>query len=143
MVQLYKLPSFLEGRIDRKKYIRWLERIAKAHTVRDRLRLNSKIALSDYKMKIHRAAESSNGLDWYTGEYLEWEKISTYSNTASQAARSVYKATFALQPTVDHVRKHDGTFDFVICASRTNSAKCDLSLVDFVQLCQRVIKLHG
>ena len=143
MAQIYRLPPFLEGIIDRKKYIRWLQRKVTSHARRDRLRLNKKISLADYKRQIHMAVDQSNGVDWYTGEPLDWEKISSYDNIASKAQRSIYKATLALLPTVDHVLTSDGNYDFVICAWRTNDSKSDLSLPEFVQLCQRVIKLHG
>ena len=143
MPQLYRLPTFLEGLVDRAKYIRWLHRKAAAHVKRDRLRLNKKIALAGYKQQIHIAVAQSSGVDWYTGEQLEWEKISSYDNIASKAQRSTYKATLALLPTVDHVLTSDGNYDFVICAWRTNDSKSDLSLPEFVRLCQRVIKLHG
>ena len=143
MTQTYKLPHFLDGRVDRAKYIRWLDRKAAAHVKRDRIRLNKKIALADYKLQIHFAVEQSKGHDWYTGEVLEWEKISSYDNEESKANRSNYKATLALLPTVDHVLTDDGNYDFVICAWRTNNSKSDLSLQEFLQLCQRVLKLHG
>ena len=55
MPQLYRLPTFLEGLVDRAKYIRWLHRKAAAHVKRDRLRLNKKIALAGYKQQIHIA----------------------------------------------------------------------------------------
>ena len=51
----------------------------------------------------------------------------------------VYKAGFAMLPTVDHVARPDGRWDFVICAWRTNDAKNDLSHYEFIDLCRRVI----
>lgn len=96
-----------------------------------------------YKEQIHAAVRQSEGLDWYTGEPLTWEKISTYDNDASKADRSLYKAGFALLPTVDHVLRLDGAYDFVICGWRTNAAKHDLSLQEFLQLCRLVIARHG
>jgi hypothetical protein len=42
-------------------------------------------------------------------------------------------------PTIDHVLMEDGTYDFVVCAWRTNDAKNDLSHEEFVDLCRRVI----
>ncbi len=81
--------------------------------------------------------------DWYTGEDLAWEKISSYDHNSSKKHRSAYKAELALLPTVDHILNEDGSFGFVICAWRTNDAKNDLSLSEFVQLCRRVIEIHG
>ena len=141
--QTYKLPEFLAGRITREKYISWLQRKAQAHVKRDRLRLKRQITLADYKMSIHLAVESSNGKDWYTGEELAWEKISTYDNADSKSHRAQYKTGFSLLPTVDHVITDRGDYDVVICSWRMNGAKSDLSLADFLTLCRKVISLHG
>lgn len=140
---LYQLPEFLAGRVTRDVYVRWLHRKAAAHVKRDRLRMVGKIANAAYKQQIHAAVCGSGGLDWYTGEPLNWEKISTYDNASSKADRSVYKAGFALLPTVDHVLRLDGAYDFVICGWRTNDAKNDLSLTEFLKLCRLVIARHG
>ena len=141
--QKYSLPAFLQDRIDRPIYIRWLQRKAAAHVKRDRKRVSHLISIADYKLAIHKAVESSAGIDWYTGEYLEWEKISTYNNDESKKGRSEYKAKLALLPTVDHVRSTDGTYDFVICSWRTNDSKNDLSLEYYIELCWKVVSLHG
>lgn len=139
----YALPQFLDGRVTRQNYVRWLSRKAQAHTKRDRQRLSEAIALAHYKQQIHEAVARSDGVDWYTGEPLAWEKISTYNNAESKLSRSIYKASFALLPTVDHVLRSDGLYDFVICGWRTNDAKNDLSLYEFVALCRRVVDRHG
>lgn len=141
--EIYELPAFLINRVTPSFYRRWLQRKAAAHCRRDRKRhTDREIVLSSYKRQIHEAVCASNGLDWYTGELLCWEKISTYDNEASKVGRSTYKAEYALLPTVDHVRKESG-YEFVICGWRTNDAKNDLSLEHFVALCQRVIERHG
>ena len=101
------------------------------------------ITNTNYKQQIHTAVCESNGRDWYTGEPLEWEKISTYNNDDSKVGRSIYKASFSLLPTVDHVLREDGGYDFVICSLRTNDAKNDLSLAEFIRLCRLVIARHG
>jgi elongation factor Tu len=54
-----------------------------------------------------------------------------------------YKAGFALLPTVDHVTNTTDGYDFVICGWRTNDAKNDLSLLDFLGLCRLVLNRHG
>jgi hypothetical protein len=138
----YKLPEFLAGRLTRAQYARWLARKAAAHVKRDRVRRSPKIQLADYKQQIHAAVIACDGFDCYTGEELNWELISTYSNQDSKAARSKYKAGLALLPTVDHVAREDGSYDFVICGWRTNDAKNDLSSAEFVELCRRVILWH-
>jgi hypothetical protein len=138
----YPLPTFLNGKIERAVYIRWLDRKADAHAKRDRKRFNREITIAGYKQLIHKAVCQSNCTDWYTGEQLEWEKISTYDNDQSKTDRSKYKALFARLPTVDHVFQENGGCDFVICGWRTNDAKNDLSYSDFVALCQRVLLRH-
>ncbi len=143
MTQIYKLPEFLNGRVDRQKYIKWLSKKATAHAKRDRARLGIAITIASYKQAIHKAAEESLGNDWYTGEALEWEKIKTYNNDDSKENRSIYKASLALLPKVDHVLDDTGAYTFVICAWRTNDAKSDLSLFDFLFLCRRVLDKHG
>lgn len=135
----FAIPDFLNGRVTQIQYVRWLHRKAAAHVKRDRKRKSHLITGADYRRLIHHAVCASNGYDFYTGEELAWDKISTYSNEESRANRSIYKAGFASLPTVDHVLLEDGTFDFVICAWRTNDAKNDLSHADFIQLCRNVI----
>lgn len=139
----YPLPDFLKGRIERSNYNRWLSRKASAHCKRDRSRVSYPVSREEYKQAIHRAVVTCGGVDWYTGEALNWEQISTYNNDASCDGRSTYKAGFALLPTVDHVASNDGRYEFVICSWRTNDCKNDLTLVDFVALCRRVIDKHG
>lgn len=135
----FAIPEFLNGRVSQGQYVRWLHRKAAAHVKRDRTRKSHLITGADYRRLIHHAVCASNGRDFYTGEELAWEKVSTYSNEESRANRSIYKAAFASLPTVDHVLLEDGTYDFVICAWRTNDAKSDLSHADFIQLCRSVI----
>ena len=141
-VQKYLLPEFLLGRVDRTTYIRWLQRKASAHVKRDRKRIKHGISIAAYKAAIDLAAHNSQGIDWYTGESLEWEKISTYDNDASKEGRSEYKASFALLPTVDHILAADGTYHFVICSWRTNNSKNDLPLSEYLALCKKVIARH-
>jgi hypothetical protein len=139
MTSLFAMPLFLRGRIEQQAYSRWLARKVDAHVKRDRKRSVHSITGSEYRKLIHRAVCASNGDDFYTGEPLDWEKLSSYCNDDSKAARSSYKAGFALLPTVDHVLREDGRYDFVICAWRTNDAKSDLCHSDFLALCRRVV----
>ena len=142
MPKRYALPDFLEGRLEHSAYERWLRRKAAAHVKRDRKRCDYEIMGEQYRLLMHAAVCASQGLDHYTGEPLSWELLSTYSNVASKADRSLYKAGLALLPTVDHVPGADGRYDFVICAWRTNDAKNDLSHDEFIALCRRVIAHH-
>jgi len=140
--KLFAVLAFLDGRVSQEAYTRWLGRKAAAHVKRDRKRSTHEITGSHYKQLIHKAVCASRGADFYTGELLAWEKLSTYRNEESQAQRSVYKAGFALLPTVDHVLLQDGRYEFVICGWRTNDAKNDLCHAEFVELCRRVIAHH-
>lgn len=95
------------------------------------------------KVAIHQVVMESAGRDFYTGEALDWSLISTYENTRSKVDGRHYKASFALLPTVDHVNDGRGPADFKICAWRTNEAKNDLSLTDFVDLCEKVLQYNS
>ena len=139
MSKLFALPPFLDGRLTQSVYTRWLQRKAAAHVKRDRKRSEHSVTGADYRKLIHAAVCASGGLDFYTGESLDWEKVSTYCNESSKAERSAYKAGFALLPTVDHVLLDDGRYDFVVCGWRTNDAKSDLCHADFLDLCRRVL----
>lgn len=137
-MKLFELPSFLSGVLTREAYVRWLQRKAQAHLKRDRKRGNISSSISEYKHAIHNAVCASQGKDDYTGERLIWSLISTYNNDQSKQGRRSYKAQFALLPTVDHLGDGTGPADFKICGWRTNDAKGDLTLEEFVALCARV-----
>ena len=125
--------------IGQETYLRWLRRKAAAHVKRDRKRAGHVITGEDYRVAIHAAVTNHGTHDFYTGEKLDWSLVSRYNNEESKAGRSVYKAGFAMLPTVDHVSRPDGRWDFVICAWRTNDAKNDLGHSEFIGLCRRVI----
>lgn len=135
----YQLPEFLTERVHQNAYDRWLQRKAEAHVKRDRKRGNAAATNEEYKLAIHQAVTNSEGRDFYTGEPLDWSLISTYENGQSKEGRRVYKATFALLPTVDHVGDGLGPADFKVCGWRTNDAKNDMSLPEFVALCRKVV----
>ena len=135
----YELPDFLNRDITQGVYERWLHRKAVAHVRRDRRRGNKAATNEAYKIAIHKAVTESEGRDFYTGEQLHWRLISQYENEQAKASGRKYKRKFALLPTVDHVNDGLGPPDFQICAWRTNDAKNDLPLDEFIALCQRVI----
>lgn len=141
-MRVFHIPRFLEGLVTREHYVRWLQRKAQAHIKRDRARGNTTGSLSEYKRAIHQAVCDSGGLDAYTGEQLEWSLLSTYNNDDSKLGRRVYKTKFARLPTVDHIGDGTGAAEFKICGWTVNSAKGDLSLQDFVHLCQRIVDSH-
>lgn len=135
----YALPPFLKGIINPLDYERWLSRKAIAHLRRDRDKGNSSATNEAYKIAIHKAVIESKGKDAYTGEKLDWQLLSKYNNEESKKLGRVYKQRFALLPSVDHVGDGLGPADFKICSWRTNDAKNDLSLIDFVKLCRKVV----
>ena len=135
----YPLPHFLIGVIPQTKYAHWLSAKATAHVKRDK-KLRPDITKIEYKKRIHEAVIRSEGKDAYTGETLDWSLLSTWNNEKAKEHGSRYKSQFALLPSVDHVSERRGPTDFTICAWRTNAAKNDLSVEDFVQLCEKVIK---
>jgi hypothetical protein len=138
-MKLFELPLFLDGVVTREAYVRWLQRKAQAHIKRDRRRGNTSSTVSEYKRAIHNAVCASGETDAYTGEPLAWDLISKYNNDESKQGRRIYKARFALLPTVDHLGDGTGSADFKICSWRTNGAKGDLSIEEFVALCARVV----
>jgi hypothetical protein len=135
----YARPDFLESVVQQDAYARWLHRKAQAHVRRDRDRRNPEATVEKYKKAIHQAVCESLGRDAYTNEFLEWNMIGTYHNEKSKEQGREYKAGLALLPTVDHVGDGTGQPDFKICGWRTNDAKNDLPLADFVDLCRKVV----
>ena len=143
MPKKYQIPSFLSGQVTHEIYERWLRRKAQAHVKRDRRRGNETAIGETYRVAIHAAVVESGGLDAYTGEKLDWSLISQYDNDESQEHGRHYKRGFALLPTVDHVGDGMGQADFRICGWRTNDAKSDLEMPEFLAVCQAVLEHHG
>jgi len=139
----HPIPPFLEGQITLHAYERWLARKAAAHLKRDRKRGYENITAATYRDSIHEAVIRSNGNDTYTGEALEWQRISQYNNEDSKCGRHAYKAKFALLPTVDHIESAELTSGLCICSWRTNDAKNDLSHKSFLELCRQVLEYAG
>ncbi len=143
MTKRYALPDFLRDVLPEESYVRWLRRKAVAHHRRDRGRGNTTSTLSDYTQELHRAVIASNGLDFYTGQPLNWSLISTYDNQASQQGGRIYKKKLADLPTVDHLEDGLGDPKFVITSWRVNDAKHDLTSEEFQALCVAVLRHHG
>jgi len=138
----YELPRFLEGVVSQEKYVRWLDRKARAHLNRDRkLRPDAKYV--DYKKAIHKAVVESHGKDAYTGQQLNWRLISKWDNKQAKELGSLYKAKFAELPSVDHVSSRRGASEFAICSWRTNDAKNDMTVQEFVSLCKKIVNHFG
>ena len=143
MAKKYDLPSFLEESISQDVYERWLRRKAQAHVKRDRNRGNSTAIGETYRDAIHAAVQECNGADAYTGEPLDWELLSKYDNVSSEEQGRAYKHQFAKLPTVDHIGDGKGAPEFKICSWRTNDAKHDLSMPEFIKLCIAVLNHQG
>ena len=94
-------------------------------------------------MAIHEAVLASDGVDAYTGLPLDWHLISTYDNEKSREQRRTYKKGLGNLPTIDHVDDGLGAPDFKICSWRVNDAKHDLTMSEFVELCQQVLQHQG
>lgn len=143
MSKLYESPHCLTGRVAPDVYSRWLQRKAAVHVRHDKKRGNSGATIAAYKKAIHMAVIASAGNDHYTGELLDWSLLSQYDNEQSKARGRVYKKQLAALSTLDHIGDGLGEPDFVISAWRTNDAKHDLTLQEFLALCQCVLQHHG
>jgi hypothetical protein len=143
MADAFSCPACLLEHTSDSVYRRWLERKARAHARRDKKRGWGELTVAQYKAAIHAAVIASGGRDAYTGEPLDWSLLSTYCNEDSKEGRAVYKARFALLPTVDHFDVGAHGEGFRICGWRTNDAKHDLTYPDFVALCKKVLEHAG
>ena len=144
MATKWGIPSFLLRQIDQETYGKWLQRKAVARVVRDRKHGNSEHAtVASYKAAIHAAVVMSQGKDAYTGERLDWRLLSRYDNELSKEKGRAYKKDFAMLPTVDHIGDGLGKPRFVIASWRTNDAKNDLTIPEFLAVCRAVLKHHG
>jgi hypothetical protein len=135
----YQLPEFLTRVLSQDVYERWLHRKGIAHVRRDRKRGSTTARNAEYKLVIHQAVKDSKGLDAYTREKLDWTLISKWRNKDAKSGGSKYKKRFALLPTVDHVGDRRGQPNFAICGWRTNDAKNDLTYLEFLKLCKKVL----
>jgi len=135
----YQRPEFLMTVVEQDIYEHWLYRKTKSLVARDK-RNGAQVSALVYRDAIHQAVLTSKGLDVYTGEKLDWTLISQYDNDKSKQFGRNYKHKFALLPTVDHIDDPRlGSANFTICAWRTNDAKHDLALEEFIALCEKVL----
>jgi len=132
-------PSFLTEACTPAAYYRWLSRKATAHVKRDRGRNHNLATREAYMLAIHKAVVTSGGLDDYTGQKLDWRKISTYDNAKSKEGRRDYKRSFWDLPTVDHWGDDLTANTFRICSWRTNDCKNDLNDEELIAFCRIVL----
>ena len=143
MGKKFQVPTFLEGIQSQASYDKWLSRKAAAHVKRDRTRGNTTATGSEYRIAIHQAVLESEGLDYYTGEKLDWSLLSTYNNAESQKHKRTYKKKFELLPSVDHVGDGSGPANFKICGWRTNDCKNDLSHSELIEFSKKLIQHYN
>lgn len=140
----HPLPDCLKGKCEPSRYSRWLLRKATAHARRDGKRFGKDgRTVGQYREEIHQAVMAGGDRDFYTGEPLDWSLIGRFENAAAKAGRSVYKKKFAMLPTVDHTFDENGQRKFVICSWKVNDAKCDLTLEEFHQICEAVLRYRN
>ncbi len=147
MINKFDLPDFLKNlNGGQKRYQKWLNRKSVSQYKRDKRfykkhNKDFEWEQKDYKEKIHEAVIKSKGKDFYTGEYLDWDLISTYNNEDSKNILN-YKRKFHKLPTLEHIDRDNLSekLEFVICSWAVNDAKNDLSKESFISLCKKVIK---
>lgn len=136
----YQPPDFIKSRCSDEKYKKWLDCQALRHVKRDKKRGFTGASAPLYKELIHRAVENSCGLDEYTGKPLRWDLIGTFNNTDAERDKWRYRDKFKDLPTVDHVDRKKEAPSFKICSWRVNDAKNDLTIEEFVELCDIIIR---
>ena len=144
MAITYELPPFLKStKLKREKYARWLHRKAQSHSRRDSRRRQKKISPSKYKQAIHKAVLDSKGLDFYTGELLEWSLIGEYDNDEAKRKGIEYRRDLALLPTVDHEDPEAQEPVFRICGMQTNDCKSNLTVGELKDWCNKFLRAQG
>lgn len=138
-----ELPSFLTGKVEPERYMRWLRGRAQAHFKRDGGRGHEGVTVAHYVRLIHEAVLASNGLDHYTGQPLDWSLIGTWSNAESKVGRHAYKRKFDRMPSVDHEQADATSATFRICGWSTNDSKHAMSTQEFVEMAKAVLEHEG
>ena len=118
------------------RYGEWLERQAQNCKQRDPKDMRRPI--EEYREAIHKSVEKSKGLDCYTGDPLEWNRL---NHEKPQGGGQHNHRIAGRYPTVDHYFGR-GRLDYRICAGSVNHAKGALDHQQFVELCRKVTKHH-
>ena len=92
---------------------------------------------------MREAVVLSQGQDACTGESQDGHLISPYDHEASKQGCHGCKADFAMLPTGDHVDAAAVAADSRIRAWKTNDAKNDLLIKDFLGLCELLLIHEG
>lgn len=133
----YPKPSFIP--VTQSEYQNWLSRKSKSIVSRFLKKDNKKMKLEEVKIKVHEAIYKSDGVDFYTGEKLDWHLIGKYDGKKAKEGGLEYHRKFALLPAIDHYQNRK-LLDFVVCGWTVNDAKNYLSHVEFVELCRKVLR---
>ena len=90
------------------------------------------------KQAIVDAIERSKGRDFYTGEYLAWNRIGLWRNAEAATRRGEYRREFWNLPSVDHDFTNPTKSAFHICSWRMNDSKNDQTIDEFLDLAAKV-----
>jgi hypothetical protein len=130
------LPEFLKNtEISEDKYLKWLKR--KAVNIANRDRGRKRNVEKKYRELIHNAVEKSKGKDFYTGEVLDWNLISTYNNEEAKQGGLYYMKKFSKLPTIDH--EYGSKMEFKVCSWLTNDCKSYLNHNELTEFCRKII----
>lgn len=121
------------------RYNLWLVGQAKSCRNRDRGKIKPLPPLSEYQAVIHSAVVRSKGLDEYTGDPLEWNRINHERPAAGGRRNHVIRGRW---PSVDHYQG-TGKLHYRICSGLVNLAKGPLDHQQFVELCRKVTDKHS
>ncbi len=133
----YPKPSFIP--VTQSEYQKWLSRKSKSIFSRSLKKDNAKMKLEDIKKEVHEAVRKSQGVDFYTGEKLDWHLIGKYDGKKAKEGGLEYHRKFALLPTVDHYEDRRSP-KFAVAGWVVNDAKNYLSHAEFIELCRKVLR---
>ena len=119
------------------RYVEWLER--QAQNCRTRDSKGARRPIDEYREAIHKAVLKSNGVDYYTGEPLEWNRLNHDKPMGGGQHNHRIRGRY---PSVDHYHGVD-RLQYRICAGSVNHAKGALSHQQFVTLCRKVAQHHS
>ena len=140
-VPAYGLPGYLVGVCAPAVYHKWLNTRAKQEYKRD-VKIKRPCAMHGskalYKQAIHDAACAGDGTDPFTGDKLQWDRIDTWASAAPKNGVNPEK-DFSLLPTVDHIDPDADAIGFEICSWLVNDSKGQLSALEYVDYCGRVV----
>jgi len=156
VITKYPLPPILVGVCGAPKYHKWLRCKADQLQKRDK-KLNrpcaQKLSQADYKMKIHEAVMTNDGLDPYSGDRLRWDLIGKWGDNAEtplmkrrnfpgSARYRTMKEEFFMLPVVDHVDPGAMDLQFEIVSWIVNEGKSQMTPQEYKDLCAKVVG-HG